>query len=347
MAVDIDQFIATNTPAWKRLGDLAGRARHRVSSLTAQEVDELVALYQKTSADLSVARTRYGPGDLTVALSRILGQAHGVIYRRRPNAARSLGRFFTETYPAAVYHSRRAVGMAAAAMFVPALIVGVWLSVNGEARNATIDEATQELIATSEFESYYSSEPAEAWAFDLFTHNIEVSVLAFGGGAMLGVLGIYVLVTNGANLGLMAAVMHHYGKGALFWGLITPHGLIELTSVCLAGGAGLAIGWSIIAPGDRPRSVAIAETGLRAVTIVLGTMVLFVAAAFVEAFVTPSGLPTALRIAIGVLVWATAMAWLFGVGRSAAMRGATGRFGEEADLELAELTLRAAQPISP
>jgi uncharacterized membrane protein SpoIIM required for sporulation len=345
--VDIDQFIATNTPAWNRLGDLAKRARHRTASLTADEVDELVALYQKASADLSVARTRYGAGDLTVGLSRTLGQARGVIYRRRANPARSMRRFLTETYPAAVYHARRSVAVAAAAMFIPALVVGVWLSVNGEARNATIDEQTQALLAQSQFEDYYSSQPAESWAFDLFVHNIIVSIQAFAAGALLGVLGIYILGYNGLNLGVAGAVMHAYGKGALFWGLITPHGLIELTSVCLAGGAGLAIGWSIIDPGDRRRADAIAESGLRAVTIVMGTMLLFIAAGFIEAFVTPSGLPTAARVAIGVLVWATAMVWVFGVGRSAAARGATGRFGEELELETADLVARGVPATSP
>ena len=255
-------------------------------------------------------------------------------------------RFFAESYPAAVYHSRRAIGVAALALFAPGdhdrrVARGQRRSPQRRDRRGR----PRSCIAESEFESYYSSEPAEGWAFGLFTHNIMVSIQAFAGGALLGILGIYLLIYNGLNLGVMAAVMHSYGKGALFWGLITPHGLIELTSVCLAGGAGLAIGWSIIDPGDRPRSEAIAETGLRAVTIVLGTMVLFVAAGFLEAFVTPSPLPTAARVAIGVLVWSTAMVWLFGVGRSAALRGGDGTFrrGERPGSGLARASkLRAA-----
>lgn len=340
--MDIDQFIATNTPSWNRLESLSSRARHRVSTLTAAEVDEMIALYQKASADLSVARTRYGAGDLTVRLSRTIGMARGIIYRQKPNPIRSIRQFFTQTYPAAVFHTRKAIGVAAAAMFVPALVIGVWMYSNGEVRNAAIDEDTQALVAESQFEDYYSSEPAAGWAFGLFTHNIQVSIMAFAGGALGGVLGIYLLGQNGLYLGLAGAIMHSYGKGALFWGLITPHGLIELTSVCLAGGAGLAIGWAIIDPGDRPRATAIAEQGLRAVTVLLGTMVLFVAAGFIEAFVTPSPLPTAARVTLGVVVWSGAMVWLFGFGRAAALAGATGRFGEESELELHDLKLRAA-----
>ena len=44
----------------------------------------------------------------------------------------------------------------------------------------------------------------------------------------------------------------------------------------------------------------------------------------VEAFVTPSPLPTWALIAIGFLAWGAFMAYVFTVGRWAARRGSTG-----------------------
>ena len=163
-------------------------------------------------------------------------------------------------------------------------------------------------------------------------------MLSFGGGALGGIGGVLLLVSNGANLGVSAAVMHAYDKGALFWGLITPHGLIELTAIAVASGAGLKIAWAMFAPGDRTRGTALAEEGLRAVTVLLGTMVIFVFAGFTEAFVTPSDLPTWTRVAIGVVLEIAALTWMFGVGRNAAAVGLTGRFGEPSMADL-----RAAQ----
>jgi uncharacterized membrane protein SpoIIM required for sporulation len=222
-------------------------------------------------------------------------------------------------------------------MFLPAIALGIWLSASGETRNAAIDPETQRLIADQQFEDYYKSEAAEGWAFELFTHNIEVAVLSFGGGALGGVGGVTLLASNGANLGVNAAVMHAQHKGTLFWGLIIPHGLLELTAIAVASGAGLRIAWAMFAPGDRTRGQALSEEGLRSVTVLLGTMVMFVFAGFTEAFVTPSSLPTWARIGLGVALECAALTWMFGVGRNVAAAGITGRFGEPS---LAEVRAR-------
>lgn len=332
--VDIDRFIATYQPSWNRLDELVQRGRRSVRKLSHDELDELLALYQSTSAQLSVARTRFDDVALSNRLSRTLGGARGLIYRRKGNSGRAVVRFFSETFPAAAWTCRRAMAMAALLMFAPASGLGIWLYASGETRNAVIEPRDQELLAESQFEDYYKSEAAEGWAFELLTHNIQVAVMAYGGGALGGIGGVYLLVSNGANLGVSAAVMHAYDKGELFWGLIAPHGLLELTAIVAASGAGLRIAWAMFVPGDRTRGEAVAEEGLRSVTIVLGTMVMFVVAGFTEAFVTPSGMATWSRVGIGVLLELLALTWMFGVGRNVAAAGLTGRFGEPSLAEL-------------
>ncbi|MFN8053114.1 MAG: stage II sporulation protein M [Acidimicrobiales bacterium] len=332
--MDIDRFIARHQDSWNRLDELVAQGRRSVTKLTPAELDELLALYQSTSADLSVVRTHFDDVTLSNRLSRTLGAARGLIYRRKGRVGVTVLRFFTETFPAAAWTCRRAMAMAAFLMFAPALALGIWLYASGETRNAAIPPETQRLVAERQFADYYKSEAASGWAVQLFTHNIEVGVMSYGGGALGGVGGAVLLVQNGANLGVNAAVMHSHGRGAQFWGLIAPHGLLELTAVVAASGAGLRIAWAMFAPGDRTRGEAVAEEGLRSVTIVMGTMVMFVFAGFTEAFVTPSGLPTWARVAVGVLLEALALTWMFGVGRNAAAAGLTGRFGEPSIAEL-------------
>jgi uncharacterized membrane protein SpoIIM required for sporulation len=329
--MDLDRYIAQNQPSWIRLEELAGRARRGAKRLTVAELDEMVDLYQRTSAHLAHVRTRYDDPDLTARLSYVLGTARGSIYRRRTKPITAVTSFFTRTFPAAVWICRRQIAVAAFLLAAPALALGIWLASGDGARDALVDQETQEVIAEREFADYYSSDAAAAFQARITTNNIQVSILAFASGILLGVPTAWVLLQNGANLGITGAVMHAYDHGTVFWGLIIPHGLLELTAIAVAAGAGLRIGWTVIAPGDRTRPAALAEEGLRAVVVVTGTVLCFVVAGFIEAWVTPSGLPTWARVTVGVMAEALFLAYAFGLGRVAVAAGYTGRLGEAPD----------------
>jgi hypothetical protein len=60
------------------------------------------------------------------------------------------------------------------------------------------------------------------------------------------------------------------------------------------------------------------------VVIALGLVCVLLVSGVIEAFVTPSGLPTAARIGIGALAEITFLAYVFILGRRAAQRGETG-----------------------
>ncbi|WP_242424981.1 stage II sporulation protein M, partial [Frankia sp. EI5c] len=114
------------------------------------------------------------------------------------------------------------------------------------------------------------------------------------------------------------------GEGGQFFSLILPHGLLELTVVFVAGAVGLRLGWSIISPGPRRRAEALAAEGRAAVGIVMGMAIVLGLSGVIEAFVTPSSLPTAIRIGIGVLAWAGFIAYVWIYGSRAAAAGASG-----------------------
>ena len=58
--------------------------------------------------------------------------------------------------------------------------------------------------------------------------------------------------------------------------------------------------------------------------VALGLVVVLAVSGVVEAFVTPSPLPTWARVSIGVLVEVAFLTYVFTVGRWACQRGATG-----------------------
>src|SRR5262249_14461636 len=105
--------------------------------------------------------------------------------------------------------------------------------------------------------------------------------------------------------------------------LITPHGLLELTAVFVASGVGLRIGWAWIAPGPlRTRGQALAETARAGMLVALGLVGVLAASGLIEAVVTPSGLPTALRVGVGVLAWLAFIGYVVLLGQRAARAGA-------------------------
>ena len=327
--MDIDRFIATHQPAWDRLGALSRRASRRVGRLSADDLDELVRLYQRVSTHLSVARTTYRDPALTARLTGLVAQAGALIYGTRPRTLRAAGRFVADTFPAALWHARPFVGVAAALFLLPAAAVAIWIAGSPAALDAAAPAALREAYVEEDFEAYYSSSASAQFASEVSTNNIQVGILAFAVGILACAGTVYVLLLNGANVGVAAGLFGAAGELPRFWGLILPHGLLEITAVFVAGAAGLRLGWTLIDPGDRRRGEALVEEGRRAIVIVIGLVGVFVVAGLIEGFVTGSALPTWLRVGIGVAAEAAFLGYVVGRGRSAASRGLTGVLGED------------------
>jgi uncharacterized membrane protein SpoIIM required for sporulation len=326
--VDIDRFIARNGPAWDRLDRLSARAGRRLRHLTPAEVDELVDLYQRASSHLSHARVAYGDAALVGRLTRLVSRANGVIYASRSRTLAAVADFFAWRFPAAVWQSRRFVAVSAVLLLAPAVALAVWLGTSDAALEASAPEAVREAYLNEDFESYYSSEPAADFATKVTVNNIQVAVTAFAAGVLLCLPTAVLLGVNGANLGYAAGLFADAGQLPKFFGLILPHGLLELTAVVIAAAAGLRLGWAVIAPGDRTRGEAVGAEARQAAVIALGLAVAFVVAGTIEGFVTGRGLPTALRVGIGVVVEAAFLTWIVVQGRAATARGVTGELGE-------------------
>jgi uncharacterized membrane protein SpoIIM required for sporulation len=337
--VDIDRFLAENRPMWERLRLLTTRAR-RHRDLSGAELEELVTLYQRASGHLSHAQVAIPDPAVLSELSVLVAGAASVIYGTRSGSRPRIGTFFTTTFPAACWDVRRLFLLAAALTLGPALAVGLWMTNSAAARSATAPPAVRQAYVNHDFAAYYSSEPASAFATEVYTNNVRVAAEAFAGGVAFGLPTAYLLVQNGADLGKAAGLFGAVGEPGKFWGLILPHGLLEITSVILAGAAGLRLGATVIDPGDRPRSRALAEEGSRTVVLLFGVVLTLAVAGTIEGFVTGSGLQTAVRVGLGVAVEVVFLAWVGLLGPPAAAAGYTGLLGEAA-------TDRPADPPSP
>lgn len=335
--MQIDSFVASHRPTWDRLRELSRRAGRPRRGLQGGEVDEFLQLSERASSHLSHARARYDDAALTAELTHLVATSNSALYRRTSSPAAATRRFFTAAFPGAVWTIRRAVLLAVVATFLPAAMIAAWLANSPEALEVATPEAARAAYVESEFEDYYSSAPAAQFAVQVLINNIQVSFTAFALGVFFSVGSIFILAYNGLNVGVALAVFITAGEQAKFWGLILPHGLLELSAVVIAGAAGMSMGWALVRPGDRTRADAFTTEARRSVTVILGLILIFVIAGLIEGFVTP-GLPLVPRLAVGITVFVAFWTYVVTLGSRAAAVG----LNEVSDDELEGATARAA-----
>ena len=308
--MDIDAFVAAHQGTWLRLQELTRRAR-RIKSFSPEELDELTTLYQRAGSHLTHARVAYaGDSALISRLTLLVGDTYAVLYGQRDaEIGRTVSQFATVTFPAAIVSLRRFILAATLLTIVPWAAFQVWLAISPRAFDVSAPAAAREAYINQDFEEYYSSQPAQNFATQVFLNNVRVAFLAFAAGILFCVVTAAILAYNGANVGMAGGLFTHVGQGDKFWGLILPHGMLEISAVIVAGAAGLRIGWTLIDPGDRTRRVALTDESRRAGNVLVGLVAAFLLAALVEGFVTGRPWSTPLRIGIGFVVFAAFWAW--------------------------------------
>lgn len=318
MGVDLDAYVLAHSHQWQRLDELTRRPR-----LTGAESDELVERYQQVATHLSVVRTSAPDPTLVAHLSSLLARARNRAVGTRTSTWAGVRSFLLERFPAALYTMRWWwLGCVAGSVLVTAVMTW-WLLGNPAVEQAMLSPAEVDQLVNNDFESYYSEYAASHFAAQVWINNAWVAGLCIA----LGVLGapvVLLIFYNLANLAVVGSIMIRNDRGDLFFGLILPHGLLELTAVFVAGGVGLRLFWSWVEPGDRTRADALAQAGRTAATVALGLVLVLLVSGVIEAFVTPSGLPTWARIGIGVLAELCFFAYVFVLGRNAVLRGHTG-----------------------
>jgi uncharacterized membrane protein SpoIIM required for sporulation len=315
--VDVDAYVAAHEPQWRRLDALVKRRRR----LTGDEIDELVALYQRTTTHLSAVRSSAHDPALVAALSARVARARAAVTGAHAAEWGVVGRFALVSFPAMAYRVRWWWLGTAAGSLVVALVIGWWVARSPQVQAALLPRAEVRQLVSHQFQGYYSQYAAPAFAAQVWTNNAWVAAESLIFGILLGLPTLLVLFQNAANIGVAGALMIVHGKGPLFFGLILPHGMLELTAVFLAAATGLRLGWTVIDPGPRPRGRALAEEGRAAVTVALGLVAVLLVSGLIEAFVTPSPLPTWARIAIGLAVEAAFLGYVIILGRRAAAAG--------------------------
>lgn len=319
----MDAFSAVNGDKWSRLHLLAHKRR-----LNGAEADELLRLYQTTSAHLSLLRSLAPESGLSASLSATLAQARTRFTGARSNVMEDLARFFVIALPAALYRLRWLTLACGTVFCLVAGAYALWIGTSPEALRALASDATIKQYVEEDFVDYYSENPAASFAGAVWTNNAWISAQAVA----LGITGIWVpviLFSNAQGVGIAAGIFAAAGQPEVFFSYILPHGLMELTAVFIASAAGLRIFWAMVSPGPRTRGRAVAEEGRSLITVALGLVLVLFVSGLVEGFVTPSPLPVWAKISIGAAVlgayWVYVLVW----GRRAYVAGSRGDLGSQ------------------
>ena len=315
-------FVERRSATWERLDGLLIRAGRRgVRALQPAEIAELGRLYRATTSDLAYAKGSGFDRVLLEYLNRLTARAHAYVYGATLESGYSrVGRFYGETLPREFRHSIVYTAICTALTVVCAVVAYVLIRTHPADAYALlssgmIPDEIKKSLHDSNFGFDRSFSPAMATL--IITNNIKVAIIAFGGCITLGYLTLQIIVENGLMLGGLGALFTNAGFGYDFWATIAPHGVIELTAIQIAGGAGLLIAAGVLYPGRLSRRDAIMVNAKRAGTLIVGVASMLVVAGTIEGFLSPQRWAPEVRIGIGT-VTAVALLLYFGLaGRRA------------------------------
>ena len=306
MPTNVDRFIREREDRWTELDGLIARAKNKPERLGATGVLRLGELYRAAVGDLAHARRELRGESVVARLESLVARARGLVYDSEARRE-SIREFFSTGYWRRLRARPVTLAVAAALLFVPAILAFVWAARDPAAALGVVPEAFRGIGDGSRTakSAGLTAGDSSAFASEIMTNNIRVTVMAFAGGITFGTGTIAVLIFNGVLLGAVGGLSFHAERGYAFVTLVVAHGVLELSCIVVAGAAGLRMASALVAPGRSTRAVALARGAREAVELVLGTAPWLVVAGLIEGFITPAGFGLAVNATIGVLVGGT------------------------------------------
>ena len=290
-------IVAAGAERWGRFAKMLDDAQRRgLARMSEKEVSAFVAEYRELATDLARLRTatRGREADALFYLSRLVAGGHNLFYRQRQLVGATAWRYMTVTVPREIRRSARPVLLAALLLFGPAAIAYTVVVRRPEAAREFIPphmlDRAEEGVRRAKTEEGYIPDP-QLWrpvmASAIITNNVQVAFVAFAAGITAGVGTVLALVVNGISFGGVLGLYQTKGILGLIVAFVAPHGVLELTAICLAGGAGLLIAQGMLLPGALTRREALVVNGRRAIRLVAGATLLLVVAGTIEGLISP------------------------------------------------------------
>ncbi|MCB9223763.1 MAG: stage II sporulation protein M [Crocinitomicaceae bacterium] len=275
-------FIKQNKKKWARFEKLSGQKNN--------DPDEVAELFTEITEDLSYARTFYPRRSVRVYLNQLAQGVFTSLYKQRKQPIGNFLKFWTVTLPLEVYRARHNL-LTAFLFFAVAIVIGaVSQHYNPDFAKLVLGdyyvEATEQRILEGNPMGIYGESQQSGMFVQITLNNIRVAFIAFVSGIFL-TLGTYVvLLGNGIMLGCFQWWFKTKGLLLTSFLAIWIHGAFEISSIVIAGAAGITLGNGILFPRSYSRVQSLIFSAKRGLTILLSLIPFFIIAGFLESYVT-------------------------------------------------------------
>jgi uncharacterized membrane protein SpoIIM required for sporulation len=312
-----DRFIAQRKTAWQRLEDLLKLLdTASLGRLRKDEVRELGRIYRRTASDLAIARAESRDPRLINYLNSLVIRAHGRIYRADAQGGKKIRQFFTRELPQTFRRTWRYTLTSFLVFTLFAVFGYVCTYYDPEFSELVgVNPAFREIFIETKTPWWDSlNESNQEGASYIMANNIMVTIYTFAFGALCGLGTLFYLAFNGLNLASVLALTYRAGFGNDLVTFMVAHGVIELSCIFIAGGAGLLIGSAILMPGDLTRADALKTRGMEAVRLMMGVALLLVVAGIIEGFLSPAPVDARIKYSVAAISGVALYAYLLLVG---------------------------------
>lgn len=305
-------IVARGAARWSAFATrVRGLRRRGLKSLSEPEVREFAAEYRAVTTDLARLRTaaRGRVLDSEFYLSRLVAAAHNLFYRHARLTPRAVAEFVGHTIPAEVRRSGLPIALSAVLLFAPGAVAyqatvhdrALARRILGDGMIARAEDGARRARAGHAEYINVDELMRPTMASSVIGNNVTVSFMVFAGGITGGVLTARELAKNGVMLGAGLGLYRNYGIIDQMLTFVASHGVLELTAITIAGGAGFLIASAVLLPGALTRKQALVARGKRAITLVCCTALFLAVAGTLEGLVSPDpDIPHAAKAAISV-----------------------------------------------
>ena len=318
-----DYFVKSRSKNWDEYLEAVKEYEKKPSQAKKLAPQEFVASYRDIARDLAVAQSRNYSNDLISRLNDLAVRGHNIVYVSRSGWMASFLEFISHGFPQSVRDHRRLLLLSICCLMIPAFIVSALIVED--------NQNVHSVLSTDQIEQYErmydpnARSPGQITEADSRVHafgyyilnNASIGLRTFAFGIFFGLGTVLVLVFNGVFLSAVFTHLLVAGYSSTLLPFVSGHSALELTAIAIAGAAGLVLGKATVAPGEMSRSTAILRGGRKAVVLAFGSMLMFIVAAFIEAFWSALQLQPTIKYTVGIVMWMLVIGYFVLVGRGA------------------------------
>ncbi len=311
-----NHWIALRKESWSRLETLVQQVEtSSLKTLSSVDLREFGLLYRQAAADLSAVRADEAARTLEAYLNRLVSRAHNHIYSGDRMNLSSVWNFLSRGYPR-IFRRLLPYTTVALAIFLAGALLGTLLTVaRPQFMHAMLGPQMIDKIEHHQMwtDSILTAKPQESSR--IMTNNIAVCFYTYAGGILAGLGTILLMFTNGMSIGVITTACTQHHMALSMWSFVAAHGALELPSIFISGGAGLRLASGLLFPGMLRRRDALALAGAESIRLLSGTIPLLIIAGVLEAFLSPTHAPLALKFSISAVLLTGLCLWLSEGGR--------------------------------